>query len=83
VRRIQVEMESDYKVDPASVTVLATGGLAPVIVGESETITEHVPDLTLLGLRLVYLRTASRATRAPKPARPGPRQGGFTTAGSQ
>ncbi len=26
------------------------------MVGESETITEHVPDLTLLGLRLAYLR---------------------------
>lgn len=38
------------------VTVLGTGGLAPLMMGESETITEYVPDLTLLGLRLVYLR---------------------------
>ncbi|GAA1308818.1 type III pantothenate kinase [Pseudonocardia xinjiangensis] len=38
------------------VTVLATGGLAPLMVGNSETITEFVPDLTLLGLRLTYLR---------------------------
>jgi type III pantothenate kinase len=38
------------------VTVLGTGGLAPLMMGESETIREYVPDLTLLGLRLVYLR---------------------------
>lgn len=66
VRRIVVELVSGdatgYKIDPASVTVLATGGLAPLIVGESETITEHVDDLTLLGLRLVYLRNV-RARR--------------------
>jgi type III pantothenate kinase len=40
------------------VTVLGTGGLAPLMMGESETIKEYVPDLTLLGLRLVYLRNA-------------------------
>ena len=40
-----------------NVTVLATGGLAPLVIGVSETITEHVPDLTLLGLWLVYLRS--------------------------
>ncbi|MDT7724011.1 MAG: type pantothenate kinase [Actinomycetota bacterium] len=39
-----------------TVAVLATGGLAPLVLGESETITEHVPELTLLGLRLVYER---------------------------
>jgi len=38
------------------VAVLATGGLAPLVIAESETITDHVPDLTLLGLRLVYER---------------------------
>ena len=63
VRRILVELGTDYKIDPATVTVLATGGLAPLIVDESETITEHVPDLTLLGLRLVYLRSTSRPAR--------------------
>jgi type III pantothenate kinase len=36
--------------------VIATGGLAPVVVPEAETITHHEPDLTLLGLRLVYDR---------------------------
>lgn len=34
--------------------VIATGGLAPIVVPESETITHHDPDLTLVGLRLVY-----------------------------
>ena len=42
--------------DPDSVTIIATGGLAPLVLGESETIKEHVPDLTLMGLRLVYER---------------------------
>ncbi len=36
--------------------VIATGGLAPVVVPESETITDHRPDLTLVGLRLIYER---------------------------
>ncbi len=36
--------------------VVATGGLASVVVPESETITHHEPDLTLLGLRLVFER---------------------------
>lgn len=36
--------------------VIATGGLAPIVVPESETITVHEPDLTLIGLRLVYER---------------------------
>ncbi|HVW44688.1 MAG TPA: type III pantothenate kinase [Amycolatopsis sp.] len=53
VRRIVKELSSD-----GEVAVLATGGLAPLVVSESETITEHVPDLTLLGLRLAYERQA-------------------------
>ena len=36
------------------VTVLATGGLAPPIAQASETITIYVPELTLLGLRLIF-----------------------------
>jgi type III pantothenate kinase len=34
--------------------VIATGGLAPLVVDVSSRITDHVPDLTLQGLRLVY-----------------------------
>jgi type III pantothenate kinase len=55
--------DSTDGVAPRGVTVLATGGLAPLIVGVSDTITEHVPDLTLLGLRLVYLRSQRRSAR--------------------
>ena len=36
--------------------VVATGGLASVVIGESETITHHDPHLTLTGLRLVFER---------------------------
>ena len=36
--------------------VIATGGLAGVVVPESETITAYEPDLTLIGLRLMYER---------------------------
>jgi type III pantothenate kinase len=53
VRRIVRELNA---AEPGPVTVLATGGLAPLVLDESETITEHVPELTLLGLRLVFER---------------------------
>ncbi|MGD9987878.1 type III pantothenate kinase [Pseudonocardia sp.] len=46
------------------VTVLATGGLAPLMDGVSRTITAFVPDLTLLGLRLTYLRNVHAAAGA-------------------
>lgn len=46
--------------DPADVTVLATGGLAPMVLGEAAVIDEHEPWLTLIGLRLVYERNVSR-----------------------
>ena len=36
--------------------VVATGGLASVVIGESETITHHHPPLTLTGLRMVFER---------------------------
>lgn len=39
--------------------VVATGGLAGIVVPESETITDHDPDLTLHGLRLVFERNIS------------------------
>jgi len=54
VRRILAELGP--KAGP--VTVLGTGGLAPLMSGVSDTIVEYVPDLTLLGLRLTYLRNA-------------------------
>ena len=58
VRRIIEELQLT---DPGPVTVIATGGLAPLVVAESSTIAHHAPDLTLLGLRLVFERNmASR-----------------------
>ena len=53
VRRIVSELDST---GAGPVTVIATGGLAPLVVAESETIDHHRPDLTLLGLRLVFER---------------------------
>ncbi len=49
VRRIVAELG-------APATVIATGGLAQVEIAESETLQHHEPDLTLVGLRLVYER---------------------------
>ncbi len=34
--------------------VVATGGLAPLVIGECATVTNHEPNLTLIGLRMVY-----------------------------
>jgi type III pantothenate kinase len=45
--------------DPASVTVIATGGLAPLIIDEVSGIDAFEPWLTLIGLRLVYERNAT------------------------
>lgn len=36
--------------------VIATGGLAPLVLDECTTITDHEPMLTLVGLRMVYAR---------------------------
>lgn len=52
VRRISAELNHP-------VTVVATGGLAPLVLGISETIQHHEPDLTLLGLRLIYAKNYS------------------------
>jgi type III pantothenate kinase len=60
VRRIVAELGPEA----GPVTVLGTGGLAPLMDGVSETITAFEPDLTLLGLRLTYLRNARSAPAA-------------------
>ena len=36
--------------------VIATGGLAPVVIDECRTVTHHEPMITLIGLRMVYER---------------------------
>ena len=50
VRRITEEL------DAGPVVVVATGGLAPLVLGISETIEFHEPDLNLIGLELVFAR---------------------------
>ena len=42
--------------DPDDVTVIATGGLAPLVLDDASAIDVHEPWLTLIGLRLVYER---------------------------
>ncbi|HZM75421.1 MAG TPA: type III pantothenate kinase [Candidatus Limnocylindrales bacterium] len=39
--------------------VIATGGLAPVVLEECQTVTHHEPMITLIGLRLVYERNVT------------------------
>jgi len=52
VKRIREKMEGDPK-------VIATGGIAPLIARDSETIQEVAPLLTLEGLRLIYSKNLS------------------------
>lgn len=55
VRRLSGAQVPD---DPGSVTVIATGGLASLVIAHCETVDRHEPDLTLLGLRLIHERNA-------------------------
>jgi len=55
VHRITAELAQSY---PGQPTVIATGGLAPLVLGISETIQHHEPDLTLIGLRLIHEKNA-------------------------
>jgi type III pantothenate kinase len=52
-------MAAELSPDPESVTVVATGSLAPLVVSEASTIDIHEPWLTLIGLRLIYQRNTS------------------------
>ena len=49
-------MVAELSDEPESVTVVATGGLAPLVLEESTSIDRYEPWLTLLGLRLVFER---------------------------
>ena len=51
VEKITAELALSYDQAP---TVIATGGLAPLVVDVSESIDEYEPDLTLIGLRLIH-----------------------------
>ena len=51
VEKITAELALSYDQSP---TVIATGGLAPLVIDVSESIDEYEPDLTLIGLRLIH-----------------------------
>jgi type III pantothenate kinase len=55
VRRMARELAP---ADPEKVTIIATGGLAPLVINEVSVIDAHEPWLTLIGLRLVFERNA-------------------------
>src|SRR5690349_17962909 len=61
-RRMAAELSPQ---DPGAVTVIATGGLAPLVIGEVPLIDAHEPWLTLIGLRLVWERNTARETNVP------------------
>lgn len=48
--------ELGHSEDPSAVTVVATGGLAGLLVSASTQVDVHEPDLTLIGLRLMWER---------------------------
>ncbi|GCD97275.1 type III pantothenate kinase [Embleya hyalina] len=56
VKRMAAELSPD---DPDAVTVVATGGLATLVLGEASVIDVHEPWLTLIGLRMVYERNTA------------------------
>jgi type III pantothenate kinase len=53
---IVARMIAALGVPTESVNVIATGGLAPIVVDECAVFTDHQPWLTLLGLELVFIR---------------------------
>ena len=62
VDRIVAELGGDLT------AVIATGGLAPLVLEESRRIDVHEPWLTLIGLRLVFDRnTLAESSRARSP----------------
>jgi type III pantothenate kinase len=55
VKRLRAALQPD---DPDSVEVVATGGLATLVLDHSETVTRYEPELTLIGLRLIFERNS-------------------------
>jgi type III pantothenate kinase len=50
VRGVTAELGGEVK------AVVATGGLASIVIGECQSVTHHEPMLTLIGLRLIFER---------------------------
>jgi type III pantothenate kinase len=57
VRRLRAELRPQ---DPESIEVIATGGLASLVIAHCETVSRYEPALTLLGLRLIFERNLAR-----------------------
>jgi type III pantothenate kinase len=53
---IVARMRGELRLQRDELTVIATGGLAPLVVDECSEITDHQPWLTLLGLEIVFDR---------------------------
>ncbi len=53
-------MAAELSPNPEEVTVVATGSLAPLVVGEAGSIDVHEPWLTLIGLRLIHQKNVSQ-----------------------
>jgi type III pantothenate kinase len=51
-------MLAELGLEPGQAHVIATGGLAPIVIEECTSITDHQPWLTLLGLEIVHGRNA-------------------------
>jgi type III pantothenate kinase len=52
-------MTEELRMTPGDLTVIATGGLAPLVVEECSVFTEHEPWLTLIGLEIAFGRNQS------------------------
>jgi len=55
---VVTRMVAELGVPRSELTVVATGGLAPVVLAECTEVDEHEPALTLIGLRLVFERNS-------------------------
>ena len=56
VEGLVARMSAELGADPGAVKVIATGYLAPLVIGECSCFTDHSPWLTLKGLALVFAR---------------------------
>jgi type III pantothenate kinase len=59
VEGIVARMTAELGAEPGDVRVIATGYLAPLVLGECASFTDHAPWLTLRGLELVFARNAA------------------------